>query len=263
MVYVGSDDSTLYALDAVTGAKKWAYWTRGSIESSPAVAGGMVYVGSFDGNVYAFDAATGAKKWAYRTGNNVYNSPAVSGGVVYVGAGDGNVYALDATTGVKKWVYRTGGPLGPSVSSPAVSGGIVYVGSRGDGNVYALDATTGAKKWIFPIKVDTSEWGGRCPIPPLPARPLEHPPLSKGTLLPSPIPNCLKGFMSTDPVLAGGLVYFGSGDGILYALDAATGAKKWAYRDGSTIESSPAVADGVVYYGSLSSPLYAFHLPGT
>jgi outer membrane protein assembly factor BamB len=263
VVYVGSDDNTLYALDAVTGAKKWAYWTRGSIESSPAVAGGMVYVGSFDGNVYAFDAATGAKKWAYRTGNNVYNSPAVSGGVVYVGAGDGNVYAFDATTGVKKWVYRTGGPLGPSVSSPAVSGGIVYVGSRGDGNVYALDATTGAKKWIFPIKVDTSEWGGRCPIPPLLARPLEHTPLSKGTLLPPPIPKCLNSFMSTDPVLASGLVYFGSGDGILYALDAASGAKKWAYRDGSTIDSSPAVADGVVYYGSLSSPLYAFHLPGT
>jgi eukaryotic-like serine/threonine-protein kinase len=68
--------------------------------------------------------------------------------------------------------------------------------------------------------------------------------------------------MSTDPVLADGLLYFGTFDGYLYALDITTGAEKWAYRDGGTIASSPAVADGMVYYGSLVGPLYAFHLPG-
>ncbi|HEU0003570.1 MAG TPA: PQQ-binding-like beta-propeller repeat protein [Ktedonobacteraceae bacterium] len=221
VVYVGSDDNTLYALDAATGARKWTYRTRGSIESSPAVAGGVVYFGSFDGNVYALDATTGARKWTYRTGNNVYNSLAVAGGVVYVGAGDGNVYALDATTGAKKWTYRIGGLLGPTITSPAVANGIVYVGSRG--SVYALDATTGAKKWVSSPQVA----------------------------------------ISTDPIVAGGLIYFGGG-GNVYALDATTSAKKWAYRGGgSTWDCPPVVADGVVYYGSLSGFLYAFHLPGT
>ena len=55
VVYVGSDDGKLYALDAVTGALKWSYFTRrGLIQSSPAVANGVVYIGSTDHNVYAF-----------------------------------------------------------------------------------------------------------------------------------------------------------------------------------------------------------------
>ncbi len=118
--------------------EKWAYKTRGQIDSSPAVTGDVVYVGSADGNVYALDAVSGAKKWAFRTGNNVASSPAVVGGVVYVGSADGNVYALDAASGAKKWTYRTGNPV---LSSPAVTGGVVYVVST-DGNVYALDATS-------------------------------------------------------------------------------------------------------------------------
>src|SRR5208282_713818 len=35
------------------------------VASSPAVANGVVYVGSNDGNVYALNASTGAKLWSY------------------------------------------------------------------------------------------------------------------------------------------------------------------------------------------------------
>ena len=54
--------------------------------SSPAVVDGVVYVGSDDGNVYALNASSGAKLWNYTTGGDVYSSPAVVGGVVYVGS---------------------------------------------------------------------------------------------------------------------------------------------------------------------------------
>ena len=54
--------------------------------SSPAVANGVVYVGSNDGNVYALNASTGAMLWSYTTGGGVYSSPAVANGVVYVGS---------------------------------------------------------------------------------------------------------------------------------------------------------------------------------
>ena len=37
--------------------------------SSPAVANGVVYIGSGDGNVYALNASTGAKLWSYATGS--------------------------------------------------------------------------------------------------------------------------------------------------------------------------------------------------
>ena len=59
--------------------------------SSPAVANGVVYVGSYDKNVYALDAKTGAKLWSYIAGGGVYTSPSVANGLVYVGSDDGNV----------------------------------------------------------------------------------------------------------------------------------------------------------------------------
>jgi outer membrane protein assembly factor BamB len=58
------------------------------------------------------------------------------------------------------------------------------------------------------------------------------------------------------------VVYVGSDDGNVYALDAASGTKKWAYPIGG-MDSSPAVADGVVYVGALGGGVYAFHLLGT
>ncbi len=46
----------------------WSYQTAGPVSSSPAVASGVVYVGSWDNNVYALNASTGALLWQYATG---------------------------------------------------------------------------------------------------------------------------------------------------------------------------------------------------
>jgi hypothetical protein len=64
------------------------------VTSSPAVVNGVVYVGSRDDNVYALNATDGAKLWNYTTGAYVWSSPAVVNGVVYVGSADGYVYAF-------------------------------------------------------------------------------------------------------------------------------------------------------------------------
>ena len=50
------------------------------------MANGVVYVGSDDHNVYALNASTGAKLWSFTTGDYVDSSPAVANGVVYVGS---------------------------------------------------------------------------------------------------------------------------------------------------------------------------------
>lgn len=79
--------------------------------SSPAVVNGVVYVGSWDYNVYALQADTGATLWVHHTGNAVgYSSPAVLDGVVYVGDVDFTVYALGAkhrrpTVGLQDWQF--------------------------------------------------------------------------------------------------------------------------------------------------------------
>ena len=54
IVYVGSEDDKVYALNATTGATLWTATTGGGVQSSPAVANGVVYVDSNDGNVYAY-----------------------------------------------------------------------------------------------------------------------------------------------------------------------------------------------------------------
>ncbi len=108
---------------------KWSYTTGGGVYSSPAVANGVVYVGSGDYKVYALNASTGALLWSYTTSYSVESSPAVANGVVYVGSFDsvdyGYVYALNASTGALLWSYATG----QVESSPAVANGLVYIGS--------------------------------------------------------------------------------------------------------------------------------------
>ncbi len=145
IVYFGSEDQNVYALNANTGAKLWSYTTDSSVDSSPAVSKGVVYIGSFTGNVYALKAKTGAKLWSHTTGSWVLSSPAVANGVAYVGSQDGKVYALNAKTGAEVWSY-TARPY--VYSSPVVANGVVYFGSD-DYNVYALNANTGAKLWSY------------------------------------------------------------------------------------------------------------------
>jgi outer membrane protein assembly factor BamB/alpha-tubulin suppressor-like RCC1 family protein len=213
VVYVGSDDNKVYAIDAATGAQRWAFTTRYMVYSSPVVADGVVYVGSQDHNIYAIDAATGAQKWAFKAVQPVESPPSIADGVVYVGTTDYNVYAIDAATGTQKWVFRTGNSV---AASAAIADGVVYVGSS-DHNIYAIDAATGTQKWIF----RTGSYG---------------------------IPS---------PAIANGVVYSGCGDSKIYAIDAATGTQRWAFTTGAWVGSSPAVANGVVYVGSNDHKVYA------
>ena len=253
VVYVGSGDDNLYAVDAATGVRRWAFPTGGTVLSSPAVAGGVVYVTSVDNSLYAVDAATGKRRWRFRTGNHVDSSPTVAGGVVYVGSRDNSLYAVDAASGEQRWRFRTGGGVG---SSPAVAGGVVFVGS-GDDNLYAVDAASGEQRWRFRTDnavgsspavaggvvyvgsqdfslyaVDAATGKRRWKFP------TQH-------------------FVSSSPAVVDGVVYVGSVDGNLYAVDAATGEQRWKFRTGGKVLSSPAVAGGVVYVGSEDGNLYA------
>ncbi len=136
VIYFGSDDHHLYALEADSGKLVWGYRTGGKVASTPTVANGIVYFGSEDNYVYALRTDTGRLLWRYGTGDDVNSSPAVADGVVYVGSDDNFLYALKANTGELLWRYETGGNVD---SAPVVMAGVVYV-STNDGYLYALDA---------------------------------------------------------------------------------------------------------------------------
>jgi len=245
VLYFGSDDGNVYAVDAANGNQVWKRATGGPVAATPAVAGGLVYVGSYDGRFYALDARTGATRWRFATAGErrfeakhlhgllpkhqtiadpfdvFLSSPVVAAGVVYFGSGDGNVYALDAATGELKWKFQTGDVVH---ASPAYANGVVYVGSW-DSHFYAIDAATGKQKWRFD--------GGTDPV----------------------MHNQL-GFQSS-PAVVDGVVYTGCRDSNLYAIDAATGKEKWRFNNaGSWVITSPAVIDGKVIFGTSDTSRY-------
>lgn len=263
VVYVGSSDRNVYAIDAATGIQKWAYETGSVVVTTPAVGyWGVVYVGGADGKIYALDRETGAEEWVVTPSGGGYecSTPTLGWGTVYVGCDDTYVYALDRDTGGEIWRYPTGDYVR---SSPAVVDGMVYVGSN-DGKVYALGDETGDLKWTFPT-------GG--PVVSSPAVAVVNGMVYVGSLdkklyaLTTANGNKVWEFATGDaivygsPAVADGMVYIGSFDGNLYALNALTGAWEWTFPTGGVVAASPSVADGVVYIGTdmgnLPSKLYA------
>ena len=81
---------------------KWEFQAKGQILSSPVAAGNIVYVGSNDHRLYAVELGSGEKKWEFKTEGRVVSSPAVSNGVVYFLSYDSNLYAVDAASGALK-----------------------------------------------------------------------------------------------------------------------------------------------------------------
>ena len=176
-------------------------------------------------------------KWKFKTGGAVLATPVLAGGTVYFGSSDHNFYALDAASGALRWKFATHGRV---TSSAAVAAGRVYFGSY-DSNFYALDAASGALLWKFAS-------GGERRFS---ARHL-HGAEPAAEVMPDPFDTFL-----SSPVLADGAVYFGSGDGNVYALDAATGALRWKFATGDVVHASPALAAGTLYVGSWDSYFYA------
>jgi len=176
-------------------------------------------------------------KWRFETKGQVISSPAIADGTVFAGSTDGNLYAVDQASGAQRWAFATKARI---ASSPAVANGVVYFGSY-DGTFYALDAKTGAVKWTFATggerRFAAKRLHGSTPV---------------AETMPDPFD-----FYLSSPVVVGGFVYFGSGDGNVYALNASTGAVAWKVQTGDVVHASPAVVDGVVYVGSWDSYLYA------
>ena len=231
-------------LSACTGGR-----LRGSSTGwSPALSSdGVVYVGTKNGQVKALEDAgfEGLRvKWTYcvewksaarvdcqRGLGGVYDSPVVGAGLVYISGVDGYLYALDRESGTvqdKGWRRPVGqGPeLQPLISGPALDldRNLVVVGSE-DGNLYAFDSrprtfeggTTDPLRWIF--TTGDKIW--------------------------------------STPVIRNGVVYFGSHDRNVYAVDLSSGEELWRFSTGGTVAGRPLLFNDLVIAGSFDKILYA------
>jgi len=232
VVYVGTDDGHLLALDRLTGRTRWRYDAKSAVQSSPAVARGLVFIASRDGVVHAVHASTGTVAWrrptgaslpfpwGHESGDRYISSAVYSDGSVYIGAGDGYVYSLNAATGQVRWRARTEGRVR---ATPAVADGRVFAASF-DGRVYAFDAASGALRWRYEtegVRLNSANFGFD------------------------------RRSVQSSPAVANGVVFVGARDGFLYALNATDGTLRWRFdHKVSWVNASPAVANGVVYAGS-------------
>lgn len=178
-----------------------------------------------------------AVKWTFTAAGPIVTSPAIADGVVYIGSMSGHLYAIDRETGREKWNFKSSRPI---ASSPAVVDGIVYFVSSA-GSLAALDVATGQPKWVYAIDYERK----------FEAQGLHGYPPPRQT-----IPDAWDVFTSS-PAVANGKVFFGSGDGSVYAVDAKSGVLQWKFATQDVVHASPAVANGVVYIGSWDGHVYA------
>ena len=219
---------------ALLGLAAAAVFVAGAADAQSTFRGDAAHAGAYgDEGPRQFHRV----KWTFPTGDRIVSSPVHADGAIYFGGDDGNVYAVAAADGRQLWKRRTGGPV---AATPAIAGGVLYVGSY-DGRFYALDARTGALRWKFTT-------GGERRFE---ARGL-HGMQPKNQTIADPFDVFL-----SSPVLGDGAVFFGSGDGNVYALDAGSGELKWKFATGDVVHASPAYADGSVFFGSWDSYFYA------
>ena len=134
--------------------------------SQPTVVGGRVFVGSENGTVFAVDAATGCAAWTHKADMPVRTAIVVSSpkGLAYFGDVGANVYAVDAATGTRVWkTHVDDHPTAVVTGAPQLFGGVLYVPVSSyesalaldpnyecctfRGSVVALDAATGKVVW--------------------------------------------------------------------------------------------------------------------
>lgn len=240
-VVFGSTDGRVYALEAVSGKKLWTRPTSRPIVASPLVRNRTVYIGSSDGKFRALDLKTGRLVWEFgEVAGFVEARPAVYGGNVIFGAWDEHLYALNARTGQLAWKWtgdRPGTLLSPAACWPVAAAGKVFIVAP-DRKMTALEAATGREIWrtadyVVRESIGISEKGSRFYV-----RAMNDCFYAFSTASGEPLKlwetNAQFGYDINSAMLAekDGVVFYGTKNGLLFALDAKTGNIRWQHKMG-------------------------------
>lgn len=264
-VYVGSRDFSFYAIDALSGQRKWAYATGGPIFKEARIHANVVIVVSDDGLLYGLDAQTGEKRWevdtvpvSNKTGKRPPTLPIIQDGTVYVTNWPVHrvptprvsfIHAIDPSSGRVKWTNEV---EGNHPTSPIYAEGLIVFSTTEDTlsrksedstavAFYAIDAASGRVKWRHETEGRGSERAalrldGRIVIG-----------TDRRVSALDPQTGAVRwtrtsdaGDVFTHPAGHGGTVLVGTsqwarmkGRGELLALDVSTGTLRWSSRLGS------------------------------
>lgn len=241
MVYVGIQREFV-ALDLATGEPRWLdipLDTGGWFGShaTPALASGVL-VSSFSSGsrgLFGYDALTGERLWLTPPihAQRLEASPIIGDGKVFVGNELTWMYAFDLLTGETLWDRRLSEDTFAWAfglrGTPAYADGVLLVPTQ-FGTLNALDAASGVELWSIEA--------GDALIHTAHYRPAAA-------------------TYGSAPVVAGGLVWLGGADGVLRALDPATGERLWSTCLGAPILAGPAPAGEVLFVATYDGVLRA------
>jgi len=260
--------------------------------SSPMVLNGKVYVGSLDGYLYCLDANSGAVIWKF-TGEQpcvIFASPTISGNAIYlastrggypVGSGpavtNGDFYRLDLNGNVIwhneiPYLLNLTANRGNNLfASPTVAADLGMVFLRNGYRMnYAFNATTGATLWTYDGMYNPGTPGQAGGAPQMDALLYKYGALYFGDYYGISCLNATNGkavwftYLSREVNMQGltyayGRVYVVTEAGVLYVLDASTGAKLSYYEFGNfQMHSLPVPYNGNLYVGAPDWNMYCF-----
>jgi len=254
-----SGASAAFADDSGQIKPLWKFKVEDEIRSSPVFFRGVVYIGAYDNNLYGFTAADGKMKLKYATHDGISGTPAVATdeSLLLFGSDDHSLYALDLRSNKVSWSHQTEGPVRGSV---AIAHGHAFVGSD-DHFLYALRLNNGRRDWKYdagaPIRSRPAITGDRIVFG-----------TESGDVMGLDLQSGIKWRLkakravTSSPTINDNIAYFGSMDGLVYAVEVTNGWAVWKFRTNKPVVSSPIIVDKILYIGSADGFVYALDLNG-
>ncbi len=241
---------------------KWKFKTAGPIKSSPVISDGLVFVGSADGRIYAVELNTSQEVWTYQAEDSVEAPPCVVDGTVFTGSVDGFLYALHARDGSLKWKYQTGGKIHGSatwLTAKDSNGPRILAGSY-DFSLHCVDAATGQALWTYQtenyVNCSIALADGKAILGGCDGR-IHVVNTDDGC---GHITIDAESYVAASAALRDGLAYLGTYEGLFLCADINTGQIPWKYEGAKQpILSSPAVGNDVVIFGARDNRLHCLN----
>jgi outer membrane protein assembly factor BamB/predicted MPP superfamily phosphohydrolase len=238
-VVLGSGDGYVYCLSILTGQLIWKIKTGASVLGSPVIVGDTVFIGGSDHSFMALNGKNGQAFWKF-TGlqGPVVSTPLIYGSMVVFGAWDKNLYAVHRSNGQLAWQWNPGFSVinfSPAACIPVAHDSVVYVVCP-NRTLYAIDAVTGATLWqnsetrvreSIGISQDGKYVYGKTMQDTVVAYAT-----GRTAQRPAWVMHAGFGYEHVPSMLIekDGQVFFGTRNGVVYAVDPITQKTSWAYK---------------------------------
>ncbi len=243
-VTFGSSDKSVYCLDVRDGKLIWKYPTQNAIVATPRIEKKIVYIGGSDGKFRAHQLETGELLWEFDGMEGfVETRPLIYQEKIIFGAWDGYLYSLNQNNGTLAWKWNDGKPgnlYSPAACLPVAANDKIFIVAP-DRFMTAIDSKTGETLWRtnrhkVRESIGIAENGqtiyARCMTDTLLA-------YNSKASVPELVwaKSCGYGYDidPSMPIEKDGVIYFGTKNGYLFAIEAKSGQLKYRYRVGVTV----------------------------